>query len=93
MKVFPDNSCLQPAETGCLPHQEPIHPAHPGHPVPPHLRKALISFDFDEKDWTLLKEVFGDEDTAAAAAQIIKESPLEIQILAIQIMNILEEAA
>ena len=59
--------------------------------MPPHERKALMHVEFDEGDWTLLKEVFGDEDTAAAAAEIIREAPPEIQILAIQLMNIIEE--
>ncbi len=59
--------------------------------MPPHERKALMHVELDEGDWTLLKEVFGDEDTAAAAAEIIREAPPEIQILAIQLMNIIEE--
>ncbi len=64
----------------------------PGGPVPPHERKALIRIEFDEADWALLKEVFGEEDTALAAAEIIRDAPPEIQVLAIQLMNILEEA-
>lgn len=59
--------------------------------MPPHERKALMHVEFDEGDWNLLKEVFGDEDTAVAAAEIIREAPPEIQILAIQLMNIIEE--
>lgn len=59
--------------------------------IPPHERKALINVEFDEADWTLLKKVFGDEDTALAAAEIIREAPPEIQILAVQLMNIIEE--
>lgn len=61
--------------------------------MPPHERKALMHIEFDEGDWSLLKEVFGDEDTAVAAAEIIREAPPEIQILAIQLMNIIEEVA
>lgn len=57
----------------------------------PHERKALMHVEFDEGDWSLLKEVFGDADTAVAAAEIIREAPPEIQILAIQLMNIIEE--
>ncbi len=63
-----------------------------GH-MPPHERKALMNIEFDEGDWELLKEVFGDEDTAVAASEIIREAPPEIQILAIQLMNIIEEVA
>ena len=65
----------------------------PASHMPPHERKALMHIEFDEGDWELLKEVFGDEDTAVAAAEIIREAPPEIQILAIQLMNIIEEVA
>ena len=57
----------------------------------PHERKALIHVEFDEGDWNLLKEIFCDEDTAVAAAEIIRKAPPEIQILAIQLINIIEE--
>lgn len=74
-----------------------IHMLHehrnPGGHILPHERKALINIEFDEADWTLLKEVFGDEDTTTAAAEIIREAPPEIQILAIQLMNVIEEVA
>lgn len=63
----------------------------PGRHIPPHERKSLIHIEFDEVDWALLKEVFGDEDTVRAAAEIIQEAPPEIQILAIQLINIIEE--
>lgn len=59
--------------------------------IPHHERKALMHVEFDEADWVLLKEVFCDEDTVLAAAEIIREAPPEIQILAIQLMNIIEE--
>lgn len=62
-------------------------------PTPPHERKALMNIVFDEEDWKLLKEIFGDEDTAFAASEVIKEAPPEIQILVIQLMNIIEEVA
>ena len=62
-----------------------------GRHIGPHERKALMRVEFDESDRVLLKEVFGDEDTATAAAEIISEAPPEIQILAIQLMNIIEE--
>lgn len=65
----------------------------PGRHIPPHERESLIHIEFDEVDWALLKEVFGDEDTALAASEIIREAPPEIQILAVQLMNIIEEVA
>lgn len=63
----------------------------PGVHILPHERKALMHIEFDETDCVLLKKVFGDEDTAVAAANIIMKSPPEIQILAIQLMNIIGE--
>lgn len=88
MKVFADNRKEKAMEGG-------LHMIHehrgPGIHIPPHERKALMHVEFDEADWTLLKEVFGDEDTALAAAEIIREAPPEIQVLAIQLMNIIEE--
>jgi hypothetical protein len=61
------------------------------HIVPPHERKAMMHIEFDNSDWLLLKEVFGDEDTTAAAVDIISNAPPEIQILAIQLINIIKE--
>jgi hypothetical protein len=88
MKVFTDKKNEKALEGG-------IHMMHehrgPGRHIPPHERKALMHVEFDEADWTLLKEVFGDDDTALAASEIIREAPPEIQILAIQLMNIIEE--
>lgn len=65
----------------------------PVRPLPPHERKSLVHVEFDETDWNVLRTVFGDEDTASAAAEIIMEAPPEIQILAIQLINIIEEVA
>lgn len=88
MKVFTDNPKESTKKGG-------IHMMHehigPRRHIPPHERKTLMHVEFDDGDWGLLKEVFGDEDTALAAAEIIREAPPEIQILAIQLMNIIEE--
>lgn len=62
-------------------------------PLLQHERRALIYIEFDETDWELMKDVFGDEDTARAAAEVISEAPPEIQILAVQLMNIIKEVA
>lgn len=90
MKVFADKRNERTMEGGI--HMIREH-RDPGRHIPPHVRKALMHIEFDEADWALLKEVFGDEDTALAAAEIIREAPPEIQILAIQLMNIIEEVA
>ncbi len=65
----------------------------PDRPIPPHERKAMMHFEYDENDWALMKTIFGDEDTAYAAVEIIKGAPAEIQILAMQLINIIEEVA
>lgn len=74
-----------------------IHMLHdyrePVQHIPPHERQTMVYVEFDEQDWTLLKEVFGDEDTAAAAAKIIREAPPEIQILAVQVIKIIKGVA
>lgn len=59
--------------------------------LPPHERKAWMQITFEEKDQEILRDVFGDEDTARAAAEIICTAPPEIQILAVQLMNLIEE--
>lgn len=71
--------------------REDFHIRGSERPIPPHERKALMHIEFDEEDRMLWKDVFGDEDTAAAAAEIIREAPPEIQILAIQLINFIEE--
>lgn len=71
------------------PHMTPPHSG----PIPPHVRKGLLQVEFDEKDMKTLHSVFGDEDTASAAMEIIKNAPPEIQILAIQLVDIIQEVA
>lgn len=39
----------------------------------------------------LLEEIFGDADTAAAAEAVIQKAPPEIQILALQLLDLIEE--
>ena len=65
----------------------------PSHHIPPHERKAMVRVEYDEQDWSLMRDIFGDEDTAAAAAAIIREAPPEIQILAVQLINVIKEVA
>ena len=59
---------------------------HPHLPIPPHERKDLkIDFKQDEE---LLKEIFGDNDTAKAVVDIITTSPTEIQIVLKVVINL-----
>ena len=86
MKVFTDKKNEKALEGG-------IHMMHehrgPGRHIPPHERKALMHVEFDEADWTLLKEVFGDDDTALAASEIIREKILSPSPLMGKILNTL----
>lgn len=100
MKIYSNNHYEKNMEGGndmIHEHQrgdKPILPyEHNGlrRPIPPHERKSLMLVELEEKDLSLLKIVFGDEDTAEAAAEIIREAPPEIQILAIQLINLIEE--
>ena len=61
------------------------------HPVPPHERKGMISLYFDENDWKVFKDAFGDEDTAVAAVEIVHGAPPEIQILVAQVLGMIEK--
>lgn len=77
--------------------EEKIHMKHdhlgPVRHTPPHERRATVRVEYDELDWELFRKIFGDEDTAIAAAAIIRQAPPEIQILAIQLINIIKEEA
>lgn len=65
----------------------------PVHHLPPHERKTMVCVEYDAQDWSLMKDIFGDEDTAAAAVAVIREAPPEIQVLAVQLINIIKEVA
>lgn len=73
----------------------PMRPARrgPSTPIPPHERKTLMHLEYTKTDWNLLLDVFEDEDTAMAALNIIRDAPPEIQILAVQLMNLIQEVA
>lgn len=68
------------------------HNGHRRH-MPPHERRTLIHVEFNKEDWSLMQEIFGDEDTAAAAVTIIREAPPEVQILAVQLLDFIKEVA
>lgn len=85
MKVFTENRTDKHMKGGhrMMPHEHP----RIGRPIPPHERRAVMRIEFGEDDLVLLNEVFGDADTAQAAASIIQDAPPEIQILAVQLMK------
>ena len=65
-------------------------PMPPHHPLPPHERKRSFNYKMDEKDIEILTDVFRDEDTVSAAVEIIHTAPPEIQVLAIQLIKMIE---
>lgn len=68
------------------PKHHAMHPHHL-HPAHPHERRAMLRFSLDEKDREVLLAVFGDEDSVASAESIIYDAPPEVQVLAIQALN------
>ena len=89
MKVFTnmdEGTCLMPNEHD-LGRPIPPHERHGHRQLPLHVRRAMMSVEFTEVDFDLLNGIFGDCDTAQAAAYIIQNAPPEIQILAIQLMK------
>ena len=75
------------------PPEPPLHAGHPGpgRPLPPHLRETVLRLSLEPEDWAILNRVFGDEDTASAAAGILLGAPPEIQALAFQVMKLIQE--
>lgn len=86
MRLFAADKRDTMMEGGC--HVMHEHRA-PGRHLLPHEKKALMHIDFNDEDMNLLCEIYGNEDEAYAAAEVIKQAPPEIQILAIQIMDFL----
>lgn len=74
-----------------VPHHGPEALQHPAPHLPPHLRRQMIHISFEDKDLAVFQEVFGDEDTAVAAMNILYGAPPEIQILALQILHMIEK--
>ena len=60
------------------------------HPAPRAPGAARV--EFDEQSWALWEQVFGDDDTVGAAAEILRNAPPEIQILAVQLIAALGQA-
>lgn len=69
----------------------PIPPHLNGTHIPPHMRKVFIRTEFSEADWKLFQRIYGDADEAAAAIQVLLDAPPEIQILAMQLIGLIEE--
>ena len=63
------------------------------HHILPHERKSMMKIEFNDEDRRRMLEIFGDEDTAFAAEAIIIDAPPEIQIVAVQLMNIIKGVA
>lgn len=91
VEISKDTTCMK--EEKSMMNEHKMGPAIHGrrHPVPPHERKGMISLQFDEKDWQVFMNVFGNEDDAKAAMGIIHGAPPEIQILAAQLLTLIEK--
>lgn len=59
--------------------------------IPPHMRKAFIHVEFSEADWELFQRIYENADEAAAAIQVLLNAPPEIQILAMQLIELIKE--
>jgi len=69
----------------------PIPPHINGSHIPPHMRRVFFRTEFSEADWKLFQRIFEDTDEAAAAIQVLLDAPPEIQILATQLIRLIEE--
>lgn len=67
-------------------HHAPPH--HPLKPIPPHERRHRVSFTFSDKEHAMIREIFGNDDSAASAVSVISDAPPEVQILAIQAVDL-----
>ena len=66
------------------------HPApHVVPPPPPHARGMGPLFELEESDLKILKSVHQNEDTVAAAMEILYEGPREIQLKIFQKLEII----
>ena len=63
-------------------------PAPPHPPAPPR-RRNRMHLEFEEEDWNIFVKVFGDEDSASAAMQVIQNAPPEIGVLTMQITEMI----
>ena len=68
-------------------HPTDHHPAHihmhpaphpPAHPIHHGVASSII---FDEGDYTVLSDIFGDMDTATAVCQIMMQAPPEVKLM------------
>ncbi len=93
MKVEDINITAHAKEKHIMMREDKMGPGAPGHrhPMPPHERKGTISIQFDETDWQVFMDIFGNEDEANAAIGIIHGAPPEIQILAAQLLTLIEK--
>lgn len=72
-----------------IPHHGPHHPYHEK-PIAPHLKHVRLALPFPEDSYQILYKVFGDEDVANSAMDILTHAaPPEIQVLALQAMEVI----
>ena len=72
------------------PHMHHIHEApHMHHP--PHEMRPGMYVEFSDIEQALFCDIFGDEDTASAAMDIIRNAPPELQVMAKQLLDMIQE--
>lgn len=64
---------------------------NPGRHMLPHERKALINLEFEEEDMQLFHCIYENEDDMAAVVQVLRDAPPEIQVLAVQLIDMIKE--
>ncbi len=76
-----------------MPQYHAFHHPHPAPhvvlPPPPHARGMGPLFELEESDLKILKDVYQNEDTVAAAMETLYESPREIQLKIFQTLDII----
>ena len=68
-------------------HPLPSDP-HGHHPLPPH-KKRDFNIEFDEGDAEIFGRIFGDEDIAVAAMEVILDAPPDTKVIAYQILKMI----
>lgn len=71
-------------------HNRNVHSLHGRHMLP-HERKNMFRVEFDEIDYEVFKDVYGDEDTVITEMRKIYDAPPEVQGLVYQILSLIKE--
>ena len=70
------------------PHKPEHHLHGYRHPIPPHERRDMIYVEFDQQGEEVLGEMFGSEEEADIAINILHCAPPETQLLVLQLLKV-----